>query len=55
VGCGNGSGKRFGTVMTVGDDADFQFYLPYLDAEAGAQLAAQLSFINSHIRRNWPV
>jgi hypothetical protein len=43
VGCGNGSGKRFGTVMTVGDDADFQFYLPYLDAEAGAQLAAQLS------------
>lgn len=25
----NSSGKWFGTVVTVGDDADFQFYLPF--------------------------
>jgi hypothetical protein len=26
MGCSNGSGKRFGAVMTIGDDADFQFF-----------------------------
>lgn len=25
----NSSSKRFGTIVTVGDDADFQFYLPF--------------------------
>jgi hypothetical protein len=28
MGCSNGSGEGFRTVMTIGDDADFQFYLP---------------------------
>jgi hypothetical protein len=27
--CGYSSSKRFRTIMTVGDDADFQFTLPY--------------------------
>ena len=41
--CGHCSGERFGTVMAVGDDADFQFSLPYFEVESSAQLAAQLS------------
>jgi len=39
----HGSYQWFGAIMTVGDDADFQFSLPYLEGESSAQLAAQLS------------
>ena len=40
---GNSSYQWFRAIMAVGDDADFQFSLPYLEVESSAQLAAQLS------------
>ena len=43
MGCCNGCSKQFGAVVTIGDDADFQFFFAViLKMKASAQLAAQL-------------
>ena len=52
---GYGSSKRFGTIMTVGDDADFQFYLPYLKLRLVLNWRHNCRLINLDIRRNWLV
>ena len=50
--CGYSSSKRFGTIMTVGDDADFQFYLPYLMMNPVLNWRHNCRFINPYIKRN---
>ena len=53
--CGYGSGEWFGTVVTIGDDADFQFSLPFLKMTQVFNWRHNCRLINSAIRRNWPV
>jgi len=53
--CAYCSRKRFGTIVTVGEDADFQFYLPYLMMSQVLNWRHNCRLINFDIRRNWLV
>jgi hypothetical protein len=55
VRCRNSSSERLGAIMTVGNDTDFQFSLPYMMMSLVLNWRHNCQLINPDIRRNWVV